>query len=363
MRAVIRKSVEKVSNSNKIKVIIVDDSALVRALLSEVLNSDPRLEVVGVAVDPYQAREIIKKENPDVMTLDVEMPRMNGIAFLKNVMRLRPMPVVMVSTLTQEGAPTTLEALELGAVDYLPKPKTTGDAGLVQYRDLIIEKVMAAAKANMAAFEKPRASVSDRVAPPTEPGRQLIRNFVCAIGASTGGTEAIKEVLMRLPKESPPILVTQHIPASFSTSFAQRLNNNSELNVVEATDNLPIKPGNAYLAPGDDHLRIARSSYGYVCKLDKGPPVNRHRPSVEVLFRSVCEVMGSNSMGVLLTGMGADGAQALLEMREAGCYTIAQDEATSVVWGMPGVAVKLNAAVKVLPLQRVAQAILQRSYH
>lgn len=349
--------------TNKIKVVIVDDSALVRALLTEVLNSDPRLEVVGVAVDPYAAREIVKKENPDVMTLDVEMPRMNGIAFLKNIMRLRPMPVVMVSTLTQEGAPTTLEALEIGAIDYLPKPKTTGDAGLVQYRDLIIEKVINAARANMAAFEWRRTESSGRVAPPKEPGRQLIRNFICAIGASTGGTEAIKEVLMCLPKESPPVVVAQHIPASFSSSFAQRLDSHSELNVVEATDNLPIKSGNAYLAPGDDHLRIAKSSYGYVCKLDKGPPVNRHRPSVEVLFQSVREVMGSNSMGILLTGMGADGAQALREMRETGCYTIAQDEVTSVVWGMPGAAVKLDAAVKVLPLHKIAQAILQRSYH
>ena len=345
----------------KISVLVVDDAALVRALLSEMLNSDPRLRVVGVASDPYEAREIIKSKQPDVMTLDIEMPKMNGIAFLKNVMRLRPMPVIMVSTLTHAGAPATLEALSLGAVDFVGKPMSRGDAGLVDYRDLIIEKVVGAAAANIAGVEK-NSGPAESLSSPKANGRKLKPNFICAIGASTGGTEAIKEVLMRMPEDSPPILVAQHIPAAFSTSFSQRLNDHSKITVKEAADNMPIKPGHAYLAPGDDHLRVAKSSYGYLCKLDKSPVVNRHRPSVEVLFHSVMKALGDNCMGVLLTGMGADGSQALLDMRNQGCFTIAQDEATSVVWGMPGVAVKLGGADKVLPLTKVAASILQRSY-
>ncbi|GAB1262000.1 protein-glutamate methylesterase/protein-glutamine glutaminase [Aurantivibrio plasticivorans] len=345
------------------KVVIVDDSGLVRALLSEVLNSDTRLRVVGVAADPFEAREVIKRTNPDVITLDIEMPKMNGIAFLKNLMRLRPIPVVMISTLTQAGAPATLEALEHGAVDYLAKPMSTGDVGLVQYREQIIEKVLTAAKANVSPLENQGATASnDKVGVNVQKNKTLRRNFICFIGASTGGTEAIKEVLTALPPESPPILVTQHIPATFSSSFAQRLNNNSKLTVVEAENNMPIKPGHAYLAPGDDHLRVRKSAYGYICQIEKGDPVNRHRPSVEVLFKSAIETLGNNCMGVLLTGMGADGSQTLLEMREAGCLTIAQDEATSVVWGMPGVAVKLGGATKVLPLKQIASNIIAESY-
>ncbi len=346
--------------AKKVKVIVVDDSALVRALLFDIFNKDPRTEVVAVAADPYEARELIKSKRPDVMTLDVEMPKMNGIAFLKNLMRLRPMPVVMVSTLTQEGAPATLEALSLGAVDFLPKPKTTGDAGLASYSTVILEKVLAAAGANLSVYEgKKECGV---LSSPKSAGKRLRSGAVCAIGASTGGTEAIKDVLTRMPVESPPVVVTQHIPAAFSTSFAQRLDGCCELKVVEAEDNMILKPGNAYLAPGDDHLQVRKSSYGLVCKLSKAPPVNRHRPSVEVLFESVIEACGKKAMGVLLTGMGADGSESLLHMREAGCFTVAQDEATSVVWGMPGMAVKLNAADKVLPLNKVSQAILNWAY-
>jgi len=345
--------------SKKISVIIVDDAALVRALLSEILNSDPRIRVVGVAADPYEARELIKAKQPDVMTLDIEMPKMNGIAFLKNIMRLRPMPVVMVSTLTQAGAPATLEALSLGAVDFVAKPLSKGDAGLVEYRDILINKVIAAASANLAGFDHKAKKLTSAI-PPSH--QHLKSKFLCVIGASTGGTEAIKDVLMQMPEEAPPIMITQHIPAAFSTSFAQRLDSCCRIKVLEAAQNMPIKAGHAYLAPGDDHLRVTKSSYGLVCKLDKGPAVNRHRPSVEVLFHSAMEVMGANCVGVLLTGMGADGSQALLDMRESGCATIAQDEATSVVWGMPGVAVKLGGAEKVLALDKIATAILRHSY-
>ncbi len=344
--------------AKKINVLVVDDAALVRALLSEILNSDPRLRVVAVASDPFEARDLIKSKQPDVMTLDIEMPKMNGIAFLKNVMRLRPLPVVMISTLTQAGAPATLEALSLGAVDFIAKPASRGDAGLVDYRDIIIEKVVAAAGANLSGFDK---KPSHNEVLPSNSSNKLKRNFVCVMGASTGGTEAIKDVLSRLPESAPAILITQHIPPAFSASFAQRLDDNCLIKVHEAEQNMPIKPGHAYLAPGDDHLRLAKSSYGLVCKLDKGANVNRHRPSVEVLFHSTMEVLGNNSMGVLLTGMGADGSQALADMHQRGCFTIAQDEATSVVWGMPGVAVKLGGAKKVMPLNKIASEILKQS--
>lgn len=339
------------------KVLIVDDSAVIRALLSELLSADPRLTVVGAAHDPYEARELIKQLSPDVLTLDIEMPKMNGIAFLKNLMRLRPMPVVMISTLTQAGAPATLEALELGAVDFVPKPKEETGASLENYRDLICEKVYQAACANIARASEAAPSILMPSA-----GRRLKPGYICAIGASTGGTEAIKDVLVSLPEESPPMVLTQHIPAAFSTSFAQRLNNNSALNVFEAEHDQPIKPGCAYLAPGNMHLRVVKSSYGYSCKLKDSDPVNRHKPSVEVLFDSVREAAGAKAMGIILTGMGADGAQALLRMRESGSLTVAQDEASSVVWGMPGAAVQLGAACQVLPLAKIAKYLLYQAY-
>lgn len=343
-----------------IKVLIVDDSALIRQLLTEIFSVDSRLIVVGTASDPIEARDKIKLYNPDVITLDIEMPKMNGITFLKNLMRLRPMPVVMISTLTQTGAPATLEALELGAVDFIGKPNGADGGGLASYRDKLISKVVAAAKANVGAREQ--RSQSTAVMPATLPSGKLKHNFLCAIGASTGGTEAIKEVLMQMPEESPPIVITQHIPAAFSGTYAQRLNNHSTLTVYEAKDGQPIKAGCAYLAPGGRHLHIDKGSYGYVCRLTDGDLVNRHKPAVDVLYESVIAAAGNKAMGVLLTGMGADGARQLLAMRKAGCMTIAQDEATSVVWGMPGTAVKLDAAERILPLNQVARAILQQAY-
>ncbi len=345
------------SNSNrKIRVLIVDDSALIRSLLTEILNSSPQIHVVGAAEDPYDAREKIKQLKPDVLTLDIEMPKMNGISFLKNLMRLRPMPVVMISTLTHAGAPATLEALELGAVDFVGKPKQEEGGSLTVQAAVIVEKVIAAAHANVAS--KSRIPTSRDVAVET---RKLKTNFLCAIGASTGGTEAINAVLSVMPANSPPIVLTQHIPAAFSTSFAQRLNLHSAITVYEAEHDMPVQPGCAYLAPGDQHLRVIKSARGYTCKLDASDPVNRHRPSVEVLFDSVLQAAGKNSMGIILTGMGADGAESLLRMREGGCMTVAQDEASSVVWGMPGAAVNLGAAQKVLPLEKVSKFILYQA--
>lgn len=345
--------------AKRIKVLIVDDSALVRSMLTEILQSDPQLDVVGAARDPFQAREMIKTLAPDVLTLDIEMPRMNGLTFLSNLMRLRPMPVVMISTLTHAGAPATLEALELGAVDFLGKPKDQGPEALADYKRHIISKVKTAASANLSGRDE---SWLDHQQVAVAENSRLKANFVCAIGASTGGTEAIKDVLRVLPKQAPPIVIAQHIPEAFSASFAQRLDASSEIKVFEAEDNQPVRAGCAYLAPGSKHLELARSSYGYICKLSNGDPVNRHKPSVEVLFQSVLKSAGKSAMGVLLTGMGADGAQALLEMREAGCKTVAQDEKSSVVWGMPGAAVKLDAAEKVLPLTRIPKDIIDTAY-
>ncbi len=342
----------------KIKVLVIDDSALIRALLTEIISQDERLEVIGAASDPFEAREMIKKLHPDVLTLDIEMPKMNGIAFLKNLMRLRPLPVVMISTLTQEGAPATLEALELGAVDFLGKPQGQGDAALEGYRRQITEKVFWASKANVRGVETVAAkrAQSGRIG---SPSTKMKPQFLCAIGASTGGTEAIKSIIQTLPEDGPPIVLAQHIPDVFSTSFAKRLDTLSAMKVYEAEHNQMIERGCAYLAPGHSHLKIVKVGANYQCKLDQSEPVNRHRPSVGVLFDSALEAGGANVLGVLLTGMGADGAEALARMRAAGCMTVAQDEATSVVWGMPGAAVKLDAAVKVLPLEKVGRFIMK----
>lgn len=338
---------------SKIKVLIVDDSALIRALLKEVLESDARLDVVGGAVDPYEARELIKKLNPDVLTLDIEMPKMNGITFLKNLMRLRPMPVVMISTLTQEGAPSTLQALELGAVDFVPKPNNDRPDALAKYRNEICAKVVAAARANIQQFDE-QSAVKKVNSLPSKSARS---GYLCAIGASTGGTEAIKRVVCAFPEDCPPTVATQHIPETFSASFARRIDSLAAARVHEAQHDQPIEVGNVYIAPGHSHLSVVKRAGKLFCRLDQSPPVNRHRPAVDVLFDSVVEVCGSNAIGVLLTGMGADGANGLLRMRQGGATTIAQDEASCVVWGMPGAAVQLGAADKILHLDKIAQAI------
>jgi two-component system chemotaxis response regulator CheB len=346
----------------KIRVVVVDDSAVIRAVLKEILESDHRIEVVATAVDAHDAREKIKQYNPDVITLDIEMPKMDGITFLRNIMRLRPMPVVMVSTLTAAGAPITLEALEVGAVDFIAKPQA-GQGNLTDYSATIIHKVLGASKANVRPIEEAKSKGDIHASRLLAPNvKRLRENYLCAMGASTGGTEAIMEVISALPAHSPPIVISQHIPEIFSTSFAQRLDSRSAIKVYEATEGQPIEAGCAYLAPGDDHLRVRKTARGYICMLEKSEKVNRHRPSVDVMFDSVVQAAGNNASGFLLTGMGADGAKGLLNMRMAGAITVAQDELTSVVWGMPGAAVRLDAACKVLPLHKIAQFILHDAF-
>lgn len=349
------------ANDKKIKVLVVDDSVVIRQVLSEIINNQPDMEVVGTASDPYIARDKIKQLAPDVLTLDVEMPRMDGITFLKNLMRLRPMPVIMISTLTEAGADITLEALHIGAFDYLSKPKENLGKGLVDYEQDIAEKIRGAASANIASLEacserarQPERKETTRVAHyAPKPGRLI------AIGASTGGTEAIKDVLMGLPANCPPIVVSQHIPPQFSTSYAHRMDITCAMNVHEAQNNQKILPGNVYIAPGGWHLMVKKSDSGLVTSLSNTDKVNRHRPSVEVMFDSITNLGLKNTVGVLLTGMGADGSEALGRMKAIGCHTIIQDEASSVVWGMPGVAFEINAHCEMRPLNRIPGRLLE----
>lgn len=354
------------ARGKKIRVMVVDDSALMRKLLSEILSSDREIEVVDTAMDAYAAREKIKKHDPDVITLDVEMPKMDGISFLRNLMRLRPMPVVMVSTVTEKSAAATLEALSLGAIDYVTKPKIDVTSAIHDYADELIAKVKQAA----AAKQRLRAGTLKTTSTQAKPAADLThilsrakRSYstthkVIAIGASTGGTEAIREVLDQLPEDCPGVVIAQHIPVTFSRSFAERLNATSRLTVKQAVDGDWIVPGHAYVAPGDRHLLVVRDGARYRCKLDDGPKVNRHKPSVDALFHSVATSAGRDALGVILSGMGKDGAEGLRLMRQQGAYTIAQDEATSVVWGMPGEAVRLQAAKAIAPVEHVARQIL-----
>ena len=351
---------------DKIRVLVVDDSALVRQMLSEMLESDAEIEVVGSASDPYVARNKIKRLNPDVLTLDVEMPRMDGLTFLQNLMRLRPMPVVMVSSLTEKGADTTLRALEIGAIDFVAKPKIDLANTFKKYTDEILSKVKMAAKAQVRVLEQySNSGVSPReiaTRPAASSAHFRTTDRIIALGASTGGTEAIKSVLARLPADMPGIVIALHIPEAFSGTYAKRLNSLSAMTVAEAEDGAQILRGHVYIARGDTHLEVVRDGARYICKVTKNPPVNRHRPSVDVLFNSVAQNVGQNAMGVLLTGMGEDGARGLKVMRDSGAHTLAQDEATSVVWGMPGTAVRMDAAIEVLALERFAgrlQELLQ----
>ncbi len=339
-----------------IKVLIVDDSALIRGLLKEVLEQAQDIQVVGAAEDPYQARDLIKRLNPDVLTLDIEMPKMDGLSFLKNLMRLRPMPVVMISTLTQKGSPITLEALEIGAVDFIAKPTINVTENLQRYAHLLHQKVRTAAGARIRAFKE--LKVEDNSALAT---LQFKTNSVLAIGASTGGTEAIKEVLVRMPENCPPIVITQHIPPVFSTSFAMRMDRTCKINVKEAEHGDKLQSGWAYIAPGDQHLSVVKKAGGLFCQLDSSELVNRHRPAVDVLFNSLVVACPKATVAALLTGMGSDGAQGLLALNQAGAYTIAQDELSSVVWGMPKAAVELNAANEVVRLDKVTAQMLKQA--
>jgi two-component system, chemotaxis family, protein-glutamate methylesterase/glutaminase len=340
-----------------IRVLIVDDSALVRQILSEILTAAADIEVVGVAADPYIAREKIKELNPDVLTLDVEMPRMDGLTFLRNLMRLRPMPVVMVSSLTARGAEVTLQALALGAVDFVCKPEFGVATGLQHYAAELAEKIRTAAKVRVVPLLTASAPVATQTNAACVSAALRTTDRIIAIGASTGGTEAIKEVLLRLPPDTPGVVIVQHIPPGFSAAFAERMNRQTGLVVKEAADGDRIMLGHAYIAPGNRHLLLARDGAHYVCHLSDADPVNRHRPSVDVLFRSVALAAGTNASAALLTGMGADGAQGLKELYDLGVHTVAQDEATSVVWGMPGEAVKRGGAAVIVPITEVAAAL------
>ncbi|TNF56097.1 MAG: chemotaxis response regulator protein-glutamate methylesterase [Burkholderiales bacterium] len=349
---------------NKIKVVVVDDSALVRSLLTEIINRQPDMQCVGAASDPLVAREMIRELNPDVITLDVEMPRMDGLEFLSRLMRLRPMPVVMVSTLTEQGADITLRALEMGAVDFVAKPRIGVTSGLNELSGDIVEKIRVAAKAHVRrlANSAPASTAAPTQAagqePPRAPLPRMSTEKVICIGASTGGTEAIREVLVPMPADAPAIVITQHMPPGFTTSFATRLDSLCRIRVQEAVHGQRILPGHAYIAPGGRHLRIDRSGSNYVAVVEDTEPINRHRPSVEVLFHSAARVLGPNALGIMLTGMGADGAQAMREMKDAGSYNYVQDEASCVVFGMPRMAIQAGAAHEILPLRQIAPAVL-----
>jgi two-component system chemotaxis response regulator CheB len=338
-----------------IRVLVVDDSAIVRGVLSKELSRDPEIEVVGTATDPYVARDKIVQLKPDVITLDVEMPRMDGISFLRRLMRHYPLPTIVVSSLTPEGGELAMEALEAGAVDVMCKPGTAYSVGDMSVE--LIERVKAAAKAKFRISSEPRTA-----APPIISGRALTRttNKVVAIGASTGGTQALDYLLSQLPRETSGILIVQHMPEQFTRSFAQRLNDKCQIEVREARDGDSVIAGLALVAPGNYHMMLNRSGANYHVRINKGPLVNRHRPSAGVLFKSVARFAGANAVGVILTGMGNDGAEGMLEMKNAGAATIAQDEASCVVFGMPKEAIKLGAIDDIMPLDQIAHGIVNR---
>lgn len=338
---------------SKIKVLCVDDSALMRQIMTEIINSHPDMEVVATAPDPLVARDLIKKFNPQVLTLDVEMPRMDGLDFLEKLMRLRPMPVVMVSSLTGKGSEITLRALELGAIDFVTKPQLGIREGMLAYSELIADKIRTAAKARLPQHSPSAAPPVKVLSTPLLSSEKLI-----AIGASTGGTEAIRHVLQPLPPTSPAVIITQHMPPGFTKSFAERLNKLCQITVKEAEDGERVLPGHAYIAPGARHMELSRSGANYQVKLHDEAPVNRHRPSVDVLFRSVAKYAGRNAVGVILTGMGNDGAMGMLEMHQAGAYTMAQNEASCVVFGMPREAIALGGVDEVVDLHQVSQRML-----
>ncbi|WP_321807112.1 chemotaxis response regulator protein-glutamate methylesterase [Burkholderia sp. BCC1993] len=347
----------------KIKVLCVDDSALIRSLMTEIINSQPDMTVCATAPDPLVARDLIKQHNPDVLTLDVEMPRMDGLDFLEKLMRLRPMPVVMVSSLTERGSEITLRALELGAVDFVTKPRVGIRDGMLDYAEKLADKIRAASRARVRQAPQPQAAartVSGQPAAPMINNPLVSTEKLIIIGASTGGTEAIREVLTPLPPDAPAVLIAQHMPPGFTKSFAQRLNGLCRIAVKEAEHGERVLPGHAYIAPGHAHLLLARSGANYIAQLSDEPPVNRHRPSVDVLFRSAAQHAGKNAIGVILTGMGRDGAAGLLDMKRAGAHTFAQDEASCIVFGMPREAIALGGADEVAPLAEMSRRVMAR---
>ena len=348
----------------KTKVVVVDDSALVRSILTEIINRQSDMECIGAAADPLLAREMIRNLNPDVITLDVEMPRMDGLDFLSRLMRLRPMPVVMVSTLTERGAEVTLKALELGAVDFVAKPKIGVADGIRLLAQDITDNILIAAKAHIRRAPPPTPAGTTAPAPikavtMASLGKASTEKLIF-IGASTGGTEATKDVLVNLPADSPAVVITQHMPPGFTKSYAARLDGLCKIRVKEAQDGERILPGHGYIAPGGLHLTVERSGANYIARVQDGDPINRHKPSVEALFLSAAKVVGPNAIGIMLTGMGADGARAMKVMKDAGAYNYCQDEASCVVFGMPREAIAAGAADEVLPLNQIAGKVLER---
>ncbi len=356
-----------------IRVLVVDDSAVTRKLITEALQKSKHIEVVATAIDPFIAVDKIKRFSPDVITLDIEMPRMDGLTFLSKLMIAHPMPVVMVSAFTDAGARETIRALELGAVDFVLKPKLDDAKAWDEFSYELIEKITAASRLEIKRKSSPVAEGQKPVVVPEKftadailpKKKELVSRVgsesVIAIGASTGGTEAIAEILSNLPEDVPGIAIVQHMPEKFTKAFADRLNGLARLYVKEAEGGDRVLRGMALIAPGDRHMILRADAGGYFVEINDGPPVNRHRPSVDVLFRSVAQIAGKKALGILLTGMGADGAQGLLEMKEAGARTIAQDEKSSTVFGMPREAIKLGAADMVMDLKKIVQFVKEQS--
>jgi two-component system chemotaxis response regulator CheB len=347
----------------KIRVLVVDDSALMRGLLTEMINSAPDIEVVGAAPDAQAAREMIKALNPDVLTLDVQMPKMDGLEFLERLMRLRPMPVVMVSAYTEAGSDTTLKALELGAIDFIGKPRADAVKSMEDYAEELAEKIRAARGARLRKNMIPRSGVAPTQAAAAPAGGSAASRLnagskVIFVGASTGGTEAIKEFLMGIPADCPPILMVQHMPEAFTGSFAKRLDTLCAPRVIESKGGEKLEAGTVYLAPGHSHLQVRRTAAGLMTELLTTPPVNRHRPAVDVLFDSAASLVGRQAIGVILTGMGKDGAQGLMRMRQAGARTFGQDEASCVVYGMPREAFLIGAVEEQCSLDDIARRVL-----
>ena len=336
-----------------IKVLVVDDSALIRSILGEIINTQSDMQLVGAAPDAYAARELVNKHAPDVITLDIEMPKVDGLTFLDKLMKARPTPVIMISTLTEQGAEATIQALELGAVSFIPKPKLNVAEGMEQYQAIIVEKIREAAQANVKTTRTTSTAVTQAL-------NIVGTEKIIAIGASTGGTEAIKEVLMNFPANSPAVTLVQHMPPGFTTTYAARLNKCCKMTVKEAQDGERILPGHAYLAPGGLHMEIVKSGADYRVRLNDGPLVSGHKPAVDVMFDSIAKIAGKNCLAALLTGMGKDGAKGLFNLRQQGACTLAQDEATSIVYGMPKEAVRLQAAELVLPLQDIGKYVIAR---
>ncbi len=349
-------------NTKIINVLIVDDSQLIRGLLQEVLSSDPEIKVVGTAVDPIDAREKIKQLNPDVITLDIEMPNMDGLTFLEKLMRLRPMPVVMISTLTENGASQTLRALELGAVDYIPKPKVDVPDNIRELTRSIISKVKQAARSNVLALER---IVDQKQLCKPEPAlvvKGASKFNLIAIGASTGGTEATKELLMNLPSTMPPIVIVQHMPGGFTATYAKRLDDILPYKVIELTQSEELKNNHVYVANGDQHMVIEKKGLKLVANCDDSGDVSRHKPSVDKLYDSIPHDAALKTIAVLLTGMGSDGAAGMKSLRDQGAYTITQDRDSCVVWGMPRIAVELEASCEELSLRAISRRVISLCY-